>query len=198
MSGPSGVEGRTKCERMEATISRVVEPETAEEGRRGRRTAVPKGTAVATVLPSDLMKAGHLMMTNKTFTIVAAGLLITALAGQAEAQGRGRGNGKSKARAPQAAQGASVAVVFGDRDRVTVRNYFAAHKIAPQSLPPGIAKNVARGKPLPPGIAKRAVPADLVVLLPRREPNVTFYLVGDRVVALRAGIVIDVLIDIFR
>jgi len=27
---------RTKCERMEATISRVVEPEAAEEGRRGR------------------------------------------------------------------------------------------------------------------------------------------------------------------
>ena len=27
---------RTKCERMEASISRVVEPEAAEEGRRGR------------------------------------------------------------------------------------------------------------------------------------------------------------------
>ena len=138
------------------------------------------------------------MTINKAFTIVAAGLLITALAGQADAQGRGRGNGKAKAQTPPAAQGASVTVVFGDRDRVTFRDYFVAHKIAPQKLPPGIAMNVARGKPLPPGIAKRSVPADLVVLLPRREPNVTFYIVGDRVVALRAGIVIDVMIDIFR
>ena len=29
------------------------------------------------------------------------------------------------------------------------------------SLPPGIAKNLARGKPLPPGIAKKAVPAGM-------------------------------------
>jgi hypothetical protein len=28
-------------------------------------------------------------------------------------------------------------------------------------LPPGIRRNLARGKPLPPGIAKRNVPAEL-------------------------------------
>jgi hypothetical protein len=51
-----------------------------------------------------------------------------------------------------------VTVVFRDSDRVTFHDYFVAHNITAQSLPPGIAKNVARGKPLPPGIA-RAVPA---------------------------------------
>lgn len=136
-------------------------------------------------------------MSIKTgFAVVAFGFVIAAFAGQADAQGRGRGQDKSK---PQAAKKAeSVTVVFRDSDHVTFRDYFVAHKIAPQKLPPGIAMNVQRGKPLPPGIAKRALPADLVVLVPRPAPNVTYYIVGDRVVALRAGIVIDVMIDIFR
>ncbi len=34
------------------------------------------------------------------------------------------------------------------------------------SLPPGIAKNLARGKPLPPGIAKKTVPASMLGQLP--------------------------------
>ena len=34
------------------------------------------------------------------------------------------------------------------------------------SLPPGIAKNLARGKPLPPGIAKQYLPDGLVSALP--------------------------------
>jgi len=33
-------------------------------------------------------------------------------------------------------------------------------------LPPGIAKNLARGKPLPPGIAKQYLPDSLVIALP--------------------------------
>ena len=32
-------------------------------------------------------------------------------------------------------------------------------------LPPGIEKNLARGKPLPPGIAKQYLPSDLIVRL---------------------------------
>ena len=35
-----------------------------------------------------------------------------------------------------------------------------------KSLPPGIAMNLQRGKSLPPGIAKRALPTDLIGLLP--------------------------------
>ncbi|MBA0166551.1 anti-virulence regulator CigR family protein [Pectobacterium sp. CFBP8739] len=35
-----------------------------------------------------------------------------------------------------------------------------------QSLPPGIAKNVVRGKPLPPGIAKKTLPASMIRDLP--------------------------------
>lgn len=136
-------------------------------------------------------------MSIKTgFAVVAFGFVIAAFAGQADAQGRGRGQDKPKPKAE--AKTESVTVVFRDSDHVTFRDYFVTHKIAAQKLPPGIAMNVQRGKPLPPGIAKRALPQDLVVLVPRPAPNVTYYIVGDRVVALRAGIVIDVMIDIFR
>ena len=34
------------------------------------------------------------------------------------------------------------------------------------SLPPGIRKNLARGKPLPPGIAKKVVPGPMLARLP--------------------------------
>jgi hypothetical protein len=72
------------------------------------------------------------------------------------------------------------------------------HKIVAQPLPPGIAKNVARGKPLPPGIAKRAVPAELVVVGPKVEKDVSFAIVGEVVVALKGGVVIDVLAGVFK
>ena len=67
-----------------------------------------------------------------------------------------------------------------------------------KSLPPGIAKNVARGKRLPPGIAKRALPGDLLRLGPRVDRDVSFAIVGAVVVALKGGVVIDVLADVFR
>lgn len=137
------------------------------------------------------------MTVNKRLVFVAiATFLFAALGDSAVAAGQGRGRGADKPK-PATQNSTSVTVVFRDTDRVTFRDYFVTHKIAPQPLPPGIAKNVARGKPLPPGIAKKAFPADLVILAPR-QPGVTFYIVGDRVVALRGGIVIDVLIDIFR
>ncbi len=46
------------------------------------------------------------------------------------------------------------------------------------SLPPGIAKNPARGKPLPPGIAKKTVPADMLGQLPS-YPGYEWRVVGD-------------------
>jgi hypothetical protein len=130
----------------------------------------------------------------KTRLVVAAigGILLAGLAGQAWAQGRGRGQA-----APKPREDVSATVVFRDHDRATFRDYFGTHDITAKALPPGIAKNVARGKPLPPGIAKRACPAGLVALAPR-EPGVTYYIVGDRVVALRDGIVIDFLMDVFK
>jgi hypothetical protein len=83
-------------------------------------------------------------------------------------------------------------------ERRIISEYFADHRHNPQPLPPGIAKNLARGKPLPHGIAKRQLPAVLVAQLPRRS-GVEVAMFGDRIVLLEAsGLVVDVLEGIFR
>lgn len=109
--------------------------------------------------------------------------------------------GKSGRRGGDAGGGAAVTagvVVFRDADRVAFRDYFVTHKIAATPLPPGIAKNVARGKPLPPGIAKKVLPPDLLVIAPRVDRDVSFAIVGEVVVAIRAGVVIDVMVGVFK
>src|SRR5262245_6121087 len=111
------------------------------------------------------------------------------------AQGRSQGQGRSGGGSDTSV---SVAVVFRDSDRGTFHNYFVTHQITAQPLPPGIAKNVARGKPLPPGIAKRALPAELVAIGPKVEKDVSFAIVGDVVVAIKGGVVIDVLGGVFK
>lgn len=92
----------------------------------------------------------------------------------------------------------AVRVVFQDSDRGVFRDYYRAHPGAVKPLPPGIAKNLARGKPLPPGIARTRVPDAVLVRLPWRPPGYTFFLVGDRVVLLDGrGLVADILSSIF-
>jgi hypothetical protein len=92
----------------------------------------------------------------------------------------------------------AVRVVFHESDRGVFREYYRAHPHAVKPLPPGIAKNLARGKPLPPGIAKTRVPEAVVVRLPWRPAGYTFFLVGDRVVLLDGnGLIADILVSIF-
>lgn len=90
-------------------------------------------------------------------------------------------------------------VRFSDDNRAVIVNYFNAHPFGVTSLPPGIAKNVARGKPLPPGIAKRFLPPDLISTLPV-YPGYE-YLIVDRDVVLvdtATGIVTDILTNLLR
>ncbi|MCW8111148.1 anti-virulence regulator CigR family protein [Yersinia intermedia] len=67
-----------------------------------------------------------------------------------------------------------------------------------QSLPPGIAKNLARGKPLPPGIAKKAVPASLLEQLPS-YPGYEWRIAGNDLVliALSTAVVASVINGVF-
>ncbi|PJX30068.1 hypothetical protein CWM53_22685 [Klebsiella sp. A-Nf5] len=58
-----------------------------------------------------------------------------------------------------------------------------------QALPPGIAKNVARGKPLPPGIAKKTLPASMINDLPY-YPGYEWRAVGDDLVLVALSTVI--------
>ncbi|KDM03352.1 hypothetical protein AE02_04197, partial [Klebsiella variicola] len=67
-----------------------------------------------------------------------------------------------------------------------------------QALPPGIAKNVARGKQLPPGIAKKTLPASMINDLPY-YPGYEWRAVGDDLVlvALSTAIVTAVINGVF-
>lgn len=67
-----------------------------------------------------------------------------------------------------------------------------------QALPPGIAKNLARGKPLPPGIAKKTLPASMIRDLPY-YPGYEWRAVGDDLVliALSTAVVTAIINGVF-
>lgn len=68
-----------------------------------------------------------------------------------------------------------------------------------KSLPPGIAKNLARGKPLPPGIAKKMVPSRMLSRLPRHAGYEWRVAGSDLIlVAMATNVVADVLAGVFR
>lgn len=116
-------------------------------------------------------------------------LLVLTLAATASAQKKG-GEDRKK---PTAA----VTVGFSSGETQVITAYFSTHSYTPDALPPGIAKRLARGKPLPPGIAKRSLPQELVADLPTRE-GFEISIFGDRIVLLEAsGLVVDILAGIF-
>jgi Ni/Co efflux regulator RcnB len=73
------------------------------------------------------------------------------------------------------------------------------HHTGYKGLPPGVAKNLARGKPLPPGIAKKMVPSTIVQHLPT-YPNYEWTRCGADLVLIQIAtrVVADVLTDIFK
>lgn len=82
-----------------------------------------------------------------------------------------------------------------DRARSLAHNYGLTGY---SSLPPGIAKNLARGKPLPPGIAKKGVPYSMLRELPQ-YPGYEWRIAGDDLVlvALSTAIVASVINGVF-
>ncbi|MDR5874928.1 anti-virulence regulator CigR family protein [Halomonas sp. CUBES01] len=90
----------------------------------------------------------------------------------------------------------------GDRPRIDERalNRLLREYGAPSAepLPPGIERNLARGKPLPPGIAKR-FDGRLADELPR-YPGYEWQRVGSDVVLIDAAtrVVVDILVDALR
>ncbi|MNF18899.1 hypothetical protein D3C81_1734650 [compost metagenome] len=66
-------------------------------------------------------------------------------------------------------------------------------------MPPGIAKNLARGKPLPPGIAKKMVPSSMLRDLPY-YPGYEWRIAGDDLVlvALSTALVASVINGVFN
>jgi hypothetical protein len=115
-----------------------------------------------------------------------------------------------------ASAGATTSLdVFTDAEKRIIREYCRSHESAAalcggkteaqaghgkkkrKSLPPGIAKNLQRGKPLPPGIAKQVLPEDLEDRLPRRN-GYERLIVDGRVILIDVAtrIIRDVLEDV--
>lgn len=90
---------------------------------------------------------------------------------------------------------------FTDEQRQIIREYFGEHPRDPESyrdeerrpgkppkrIPPGIAMNLERGKPLPPGIAKQVLPMDLHRRLPPLPNGYERVIVGDRVLIVETA-----------
>jgi hypothetical protein len=134
--------------------------------------------------------------------IVAAFLALTFLlltSDSATAQGgSGRGGGGNDDSGVSVEFTAEISFSVGDRDQI--RAYYSSNPSPGlEALPPGIRKNLARGKPLPPGIAKRFRPDTLrsSLSIPRRYEVIE---VGWDVFLVEAatGIIHDVLMDVIR
>lgn len=67
------------------------------------------------------------------------------------------------------------------------------------ALPPGIRKNLAKGKPLPPGIAKKSVPAAMLAQLPQHQ-GYQWQVVGTDLilVSIATAVIADVLVDVLH
>jgi Ni/Co efflux regulator RcnB len=102
----------------------------------------------------------------------------------------------------------SVGVMFSPDEVRIIASWYDEHGYGanargkgqgkPKGLPPGIAKNLARGKALPPGIAKQYLPDDLVSALPAPPRGFERVIVDGRVLLVEVAtqVIHDVLVDL--
>ncbi|CAI1506795.1 Predicted integral membrane protein [Serratia quinivorans] len=138
-----------------------------------------------------------------TLTVLAliASLGLSSAPVWADKGGNGNGHGHNgnqgnKAKGNENDQGLVSVSISRDRARSLARNYGLTGY---RSLPPGIAKNLARGKPLPPGIAKKMVPSPMLHELPY-YPGYEWRIAGDDLVlvALSTALVASVINGVFN
>ena len=107
----------------------------------------------------------------------------------------------------QARASAEIGVVFSQDEIRIISAWYRDNgsesrkgkgKNKPMGLPPGIAKNLARGKPLPPGIARQSLPDDLRHVLPAPPSGYERMVVGGKVllVEIATRVIHDILADV--
>ncbi len=104
-----------------------------------------------------------------------------------------------------------VQVVFSDGELAAIRAFYANAGTSransggmsmgmggPSAMPPGIVRNLTRGKPLPPGIAKQVLPAALRSILPPAPAGHERIIVAGKIllVAIATHVIVDVITDI--
>ena len=97
-----------------------------------------------------------------------------------------------------------VDVHFSSHETAVIREYFQDNNSnkpkggkGAKSLPPGIEKNLQRGKALPPGIAKQALPTDLSGLLPPPASGYERIVVSGKILLIEIAtqVIHDILTD---
>jgi hypothetical protein len=140
-------------------------------------------------------------------------LALLVLAGCSSTGGSTHGGYPSSASTPThgrapARTAVGVEVVFTEEEVRIIRAYYESHdgdaihgrgkghKKA-RGLPPGIAKNLARGKPLPPGLARSSLPYDLRRQLPPAPSGYERIVVAGKILLIEVAtqVVRDVLTD---
>ena len=109
--------------------------------------------------------------------------------------------------APASAAGAAGHIKFSDLEIAAIRAYYRdqgsrkpganSRGVGRKALPPGIAKNLQRGKSLPPGIAKQVLPARLTQVLPAAPKGFERLVVDGKIllVEIATQVIHDVLED---
>jgi hypothetical protein len=94
----------------------------------------------------------------------------------------------------------TTSVRISPEEQVRIRDYYVDHRgRGVESLPPGIRKRLARGKPLPPGIAKRPVPRVLRSSIRLRSGYELIEIGLDVIlVEVATGVVQDLVRDVVR
>lgn len=106
----------------------------------------------------------------------------------------GSGNGNATVTG-NASVTVSAGISVGEARRLAVANGATGLR----ALPPGIARNLERGKALPPGIARQLVPQGMLAGLPR-IPDHEWRIAGRDLILIAIGtaIVVDILRDVFE
>ena len=109
-----------------------------------------------------------------------------------------RGSAGTGNNAPQ--RGNPSVVVTAGINVVDAKKLAAANNLTGlRTLPPGIRRNLQRGKPLPRGISRQVMPDAVLVELPR-HPGHEWRIAGRDLVLIAIGtlIVVDILNDVFE
>lgn len=133
-------------------------------------------------------------MLTRIYLLTGFGLLVSACSAHSPAA--------HTSPAMNVVQAPAVATSLTDAQVKMIRDYFAGAsggngKAKKTGLPPGIAKNLQRGKPLPPGIAKQYLPQDLVLRLPRAGDGLEYLVVAGKLllVEVTTQVIREVLLD---
>ena len=133
-------------------------------------------------------------------TLAAACTIPAAAEAQGRGNARGRGDREPEARVEAAVVVSAPEVSLSVELRTQIRDFYAARPPSNvEALPPGIRRNLERGKPLPPGIAKKMAPPELTSRVHLHD-GYELVEVGLDVflVHVATNIVHDVLMDVIR